>query len=185
MIQACSPPCRHRHTLLIILVLSIFSTSVSANSVTSPARASPHTRIQGAQAVVTLSPITKGLVPPTAPRPPAPRPTRQAQRFDLRAVTGAYFRTAGSADSPTAPPAEITPVPGSLESADGESVERLVQTTYYSCATIGTYTHCGWHEPILDASTNSATGRNVGGSAGLAVRVLAVASAVALFLWQG
>lgn len=28
---------------------------------------------------------------------------------------------------------------------------KFVQTTYWSCVTFPLETHCGWHEPILDA----------------------------------
>jgi hypothetical protein len=45
---------------------------------------------------------------------------------------------------------EITPLPRPDES--DELNANFVQTTYYSCVTRGTYSHCGWHIPILDAS---------------------------------
>ena len=33
--------------------------------------------------------------------------------------------------------------------------QKFVQTTYWACATLGSEAHCGWHEPILDASSGT------------------------------
>ena len=54
----------------------------------------------------------------------------------------------------SAPATSITQAPNVTRK--GGLAEKFVQTTYYSCVTLGTYTHCGWHEPILDASTSAA-----------------------------
>ncbi|KAI8630041.1 hypothetical protein F5Y19DRAFT_69534 [Xylariaceae sp. FL1651] len=58
---------------------------------------------------------------------------------------------------------------------EGEAGQKMVQTTYWSCATFPLETHCGWHEPILDTSAaNMKNGRD----GGIAVRAAIVAGAV-------
>lgn len=81
--------------------------------------------------------------------------------------------------SPTTGPApEITPGPDpAAEPEDGDdagaaaAAERFVQTTYWSCVKApGVATaHCGWHEPILDASMPSAATRVWGGCGSVAL----------------
>ena len=79
----------------------------------------------------------------------------------------------GSFSSLITPPPDATAV----TAATGA---KFVQTTYYSCVTIGPDSHCGWHEPILDASTSDSAGHRVVGKAWLsAVVVVAVAAVVA------
>ncbi|KAH8911783.1 hypothetical protein BR93DRAFT_14270 [Coniochaeta sp. PMI_546] len=62
--------------------------------------------------------------------------------------------------STTGPEPEITsgPDPTDLSGDDPEAAARFVQTTYWSCVKLpGVSTaHCGWHEPIIDASMPSA-----------------------------
>ncbi|KAI8965224.1 hypothetical protein F5Y11DRAFT_22256 [Daldinia sp. FL1419] len=53
---------------------------------------------------------------------------------------------------------------------------KYVQTTYYSCVTFPLETHCGWHEPILDAG---ASGMRCDGSGQAALRAGVVAGIVA------
>ncbi len=71
------------------------------------------------------------------------------------------------------PPA-ITSAPEAPDAA--ELAIKFRQTTYYSCVTLGTYTHCGTHEPILDAS-----GAAPGATAAAATRAVwaAILAAVA------
>lgn len=45
--------------------------------------------------------------------------------------------------------------PGSESSVAGVEA-KFRQTTYYTCVTWPTTVHCGWHEPILDASMDAA-----------------------------
>lgn len=45
--------------------------------------------------------------------------------------------------------------PGSRGNAAGVEA-KFRQTTYYTCVTWPSTVHCGWHEPILDASMNAA-----------------------------
>ncbi|KIH91198.1 hypothetical protein SPBR_02100 [Sporothrix brasiliensis 5110] len=64
-------------------------------------------------------------------------------------------------EQPPTRAASITLAPaGAAEATEATTMKpcgKFVQTTYYSCVTLGTYSHCGWHEPILDASTSAAT----------------------------
>ncbi|OAA65827.1 hypothetical protein SPI_02614 [Niveomyces insectorum RCEF 264] len=75
--------------------------------------------------------------------------------------------TAGAADSdrepsqqqpppppPPPPPPATTEAATSAAAAAGQA-EKFRQTTYYTCVTMGSYSHCGWHEPILDVSTSA------------------------------
>lgn len=58
--------------------------------------------------------------------------------------------------------------------------EKYHQTTYWSCVTIATQVHCGWHEPILPGGNEipaAAPGRGsgrLGKVVGLVVAVLGV-----------
>lgn len=61
----------------------------------------------------------------------------------------------GQDQPPPSPMASITQAPAA-EATGKQPGAKFIQTTYYSCVTMGTYTHCGWHEPILDASTSAA-----------------------------
>lgn len=47
---------------------------------------------------------------------------------------------------------------------------KYVQTTYYSCVTIGSYSHCGWHMPILESGVQKG-----GDGVSIAIRAGAVA----------
>ncbi|KAI0151489.1 hypothetical protein BJ166DRAFT_536180 [Pestalotiopsis sp. NC0098] len=54
---------------------------------------------------------------------------------------------------PTVTPAPMGGIfhePGST----GAAVAKFRQTTYYTCVTWPSTVHCGWHEPIVDASMN-------------------------------
>ncbi|KAK1675145.1 hypothetical protein BDP55DRAFT_632321 [Colletotrichum godetiae] len=51
----------------------------------------------------------------------------------------------------------IPPAPGVTPRPEPNLAEMgYYQTTYYSCATRGTSTHCGWHRPIMVAPANNA-----------------------------
>ncbi|KAK1717355.1 uncharacterized protein BDZ83DRAFT_634053 [Colletotrichum acutatum] len=54
------------------------------------------------------------------------------------------------------------------------------QTTYYSCATQGTSTHCGWHRPLMVAPANNA-GTDAG-KRNAGIGALAVAIVVSVFV---
>ncbi|KAI2606284.1 uncharacterized protein GGS25DRAFT_523950 [Hypoxylon fragiforme] len=76
----------------------------------------------------------------------------------------------------------ITPSPelpgGNFHELGGGANVKFVQTTYWSCVTWPSETHCGWHEPILDAS-NAARGVSDSGRAALWAGVVVVVVVVA------
>ncbi|KAK1633964.1 hypothetical protein BDP81DRAFT_408463 [Colletotrichum phormii] len=70
----------------------------------------------------------------------------------------------------------IPPAPGVTPRPEPNLAEMgYYQTTYYSCATRGTSTHCGWHRPIMVAPANNAgTGTSVNRKAGIGALAVAV-----------
>lgn len=116
-----------------------------------------------------------------------PLATQSATLTTLKPPTSPYLSIADATpasepaeDSGDSPPPETTPLPIDQDDVDiiGNAV-RFVQTTYYSCVTIGTDSHCGWHEPILDAS-NNASGQ--GRTCWVAVARATVGSILAILL---
>lgn len=71
----------------------------------------------------------------------------------------------GDADASAASMPETTPPPpswgtsggsgGGEITADGET---FVRTTYYTCITLDHHSHCGWHEPVLQAGSSTSGG---------------------------
>jgi hypothetical protein len=122
---------------------------------------------------VTHSIVTKVIVP-------LPRPT--FIRLNLR-NRGDGEEATLAAEAPSTPPAVTDAPANAIEGqgidANGDAI-KFVRTTYYSCVTMGTYSHCGWHETILDASsgTKSAFGRD----AGIAMRAASAAAIVGAIL---
>ncbi|KAI0192519.1 hypothetical protein F4808DRAFT_365487 [Astrocystis sublimbata] len=103
------------------------------------------------------------------------------QSSDGVSIPPAYTPTPTTAVT-TAPPV-VTGVDGN-EAASNQINQKFLQTTYYACHTWARETHCGWHEPILDASldSDSSSGASGGGGAGAKdaiVRVGVVAGVVA------
>jgi len=105
---------------------------------------------------------------------PATRPVRRALIVTAVAADGALLTLPGAPQTepstntkPTnvvvanAAAPIITPAPGTDPDWNGGGA-KFVQTTYYSCVTRGTYSHCGWHEPILDASSAGSGGWGAG-----------------------
>ncbi|KXH39718.1 hypothetical protein CNYM01_12574 [Colletotrichum nymphaeae SA-01] len=75
----------------------------------------------------------------------------------------------------------IPPAPGVTPRPEPNLAEMgYYQTTYYSCATQGTSTHCGWHRPIMVAPANNAAAGMMSRKAG--VGALAVAFVVGVFV---
>lgn len=91
-------------------------------------------------------------------------------------TTAAPQLSAGQADNSGARPYRCDTAEGAQVTGAGE--QRFVQTTYWACVTRGTYTHCGWHMPILDAGA----GRGAW-SPGAGIRAVGAAGAVALLAW--
>ncbi len=114
----------------------------AANSVTLPSR-------RGAAPITILAPDGELLTVPGAPQTAVSPPS--SPQISEPGVTKAV-----NAIAEASPPDDpiITLAPGVTEPWD-EAGLKFIQTTYYSCVTIGTYSHCGLHEPILDASIGS------------------------------
>jgi hypothetical protein len=75
---------------------------------------------------------------------------------------------------------QITEPPEILNGdVDQQLQEKYHMTTYWSCVTIATQVHCGWHEPVLPGGNEiaGAPGRKQGGFAwtmGLVVAVIGI-----------
>ncbi len=112
--------------------------------------------------IAAVTPTT--LIPPSAPQWPGPGETDVPASLveDAKPVNPA-----------------ITPAPGTAEGTVGVGA-KFVQTTYYSCVTMGTYSHCGWHEPILDASNTAPSRGRVAMRAVLAAVAASVVSGLVL-----
>ncbi|KAI1466253.1 uncharacterized protein F4812DRAFT_461223 [Daldinia caldariorum] len=93
--------------------------------------------------------------------------------LDIPTSTTSTFVPTGTASDP-----EITPSPElPLEGVNFHTIDiKYVQTTYWSCVTFPLETHCGWHEPILDAG---AAGMRYEDSGKVALRAGVVAGIVA------
>ncbi|RDA92101.1 hypothetical protein CP533_6081 [Ophiocordyceps camponoti-saundersi (nom. inval.)] len=85
----------------------------------------------------------------------------------MRLFSTVFFFAVASAESTLATTAQpssgyvpiVTPAP------DQDTVlarQGFRQETYYSCNTVGSSTHCGWHVPIVRAAATS-TGSGCGG----------------------
>ncbi|PSS20598.1 hypothetical protein M430DRAFT_34827 [Amorphotheca resinae ATCC 22711] len=83
--------------------------------------------------------------------------------------------SASPASSPTTPSPQVGTItaPPSLEDVNFQ--QKWHQTTYWSCVTIHTQVHCGWHEPVLPGGDEIAgapravCGKGVGVAVGVAV----------------
>ncbi|EPE02647.1 hypothetical protein F503_03996 [Ophiostoma piceae UAMH 11346] len=78
--------------------------------------------------------------------------------------------------TPTGPLISLITPPPDATAVTAAKGAKFVQTTYYSCVTIGPDSHCGWHEPILDASTSNSARHGLGKAWLSAVVVVAVAA---------
>ncbi|KAK1830890.1 hypothetical protein QBC39DRAFT_382903 [Podospora conica] len=178
-------------SFLRLSLLSSTAIFVSASSVTAPASQLPPSldtpsfpdstfrTITISRASTTTTATLSMLLPPSAPRPPLAGSTN---RLDLRA------------DEAPAPPAPgITPPPDAAaaitEGDDGwqtgidanGKLFRFRQTTYYSCVTQKTASHCGWHRPILEVSGAAGDdGRRFWGFGAKAAAAVGAAAAVVL-----
>jgi len=132
--------------LVAMQVIALFASSGIAKSPVAGAAvlASPGRSLaRRAPAVVTAA--ADGL-PLTLPRAQHTNPRQDATATNIEATEEA---------APV-----LTPAPR-IDSLDFNKA-RFVQTTYYSCVTRGTYSHCGWHEPILDASSTGSRSLGAG-----------------------
>ncbi|KAI1778491.1 hypothetical protein F4818DRAFT_302884 [Hypoxylon cercidicola] len=110
--------------------------------------------------------------------PSFPHRTRTAPVETQVLGTGVSMPTGTVSNGPQITPSpEFDPPGGNFH----EIGAKFVQTTYWSCVTFPLETHCGWHEPILDAGAGRV--RCEGG--GQALRAGIVAGVVAGGLMLG
>ncbi|KAI1110296.1 hypothetical protein F5Y14DRAFT_365458 [Nemania sp. NC0429] len=91
-------------------------------------------------------------------------------------TTTSFTATATATATVSVANAETTAAPTlDLENASGaKDGKKFIQTTFWACETFPLETHCGWHEPILDASNAGVgMGRAAGQSAARAVFAVA------------
>ncbi|KAI1808806.1 hypothetical protein F4811DRAFT_1310 [Daldinia bambusicola] len=93
--------------------------------------------------------------------------------LDSPTSTASTILSTGTASNPEITRSPELPLPGVNFHTFGQ---KFVQTTYWSCVTFPLETHCGWHEPILDAG---AAGMRYEGSGKVALRAGVVAGIVA------
>lgn len=142
---------------------------VCGSPMTPPSRPVPSGLVPGhPPAIVTLQATTL-VLPRTITSTPTGSATTDAE--DLPSTEEPENEKEKSSTKP-----EITASPNLNIDSDADAL-RFVQTTYWSCVTYVTTSHCGWHEPILDASTSSAS--SVGTRS---MRAAAMAAGVALLL---
>ncbi|KAI0853061.1 hypothetical protein F5Y00DRAFT_225259 [Daldinia vernicosa] len=108
----------------------------------------------------------------TSRLPSAAAAKSRCTTLPLDAPTSTSISTHTTFDPEITPSPELPP-PGANFHEIGV---KYVQTTYYSCVTFPLETHCGWHEPILDAG---ASGMRCEGSGQAALRAGVVAGIVA------
>ncbi|KAI1098374.1 hypothetical protein F4804DRAFT_324930 [Jackrogersella minutella] len=146
-------------TLLGLAEASLKTPRTALSSTTSPTAAS--------FATITASPVQFNISTPCTPHP-------------SNSTESKY--TTLPPDSPT----PISPAPASgpmtTPSPPGGNFHEIgvkyVQTTYWSCVAFPLETHCGWHQPILDAGAGGGV-RCEGGGARAALRAGVVAGVVA------
>lgn len=119
------------------------------------------------------------LAPPPMPTATStPIPTAIVAAGAASTITPAAQLSAGAAGNGVAPPNPCDDTAGGPEITG--VAERFRQTTYWGCVTRGTYRHCGWHMPIIDAGAARGAW-----SAGGGMRAAGAAGVVALLVWMG
>ncbi|KAK3358719.1 hypothetical protein B0T25DRAFT_563795 [Lasiosphaeria hispida] len=163
--------------LLLQAAALLLLPTVSANSVTPPAR---RTRPTHQLSIPSLA---------TPPSHRLPRPTLALREDDPVLPRGTSQSTtpqitqAPALNSPAAKAANVDDGFQTGVDADGNTF-RFRQTTYYSCATMGTYAHCGWHVPIVEIGEGASSSGGMGSRAGasMAARAAVAAAVVCAFL---
>jgi hypothetical protein len=124
------------------------------------------------QLTITPSTHTPTTSPTTTPTPTA----------SITTPTGtAVLKTETLANGTSNARTTTTAVLGDVEiDSLVEDQQKFIQTTYWSCVAFARETHCGWHEPILDASSSAAR-TNRDPNKRLASRVVVVVAVLWLF----
>ncbi|KAJ0366430.1 hypothetical protein COL26b_011653 [Colletotrichum chrysophilum] len=96
------------------------------------------------------------LGPARLHKKPSPSSASEAPAVAAVAIAAAAAGTPTS-DGPRDYASLIPPAPGVTPRPEPNLAEMgYYQTTYWSCATRGTSSHCGWHRPIMVAPANAA-----------------------------
>lgn len=111
---------------------------------------------------------------------PSPSTNTPQTTIPAEATAAAAIAAAAAIETPTdSGPRNyaslIPPAPGVTPRPEPNLAEMgYYQTTYYSCATQGTSTHCGWHRPIMVAPANNAGTAVVNRKAGIGALIVAI-----------
>ncbi|KAF7874273.1 hypothetical protein EAF04_002945 [Stromatinia cepivora] len=136
----------------ILLVLSFFPTTIFASLLAAP----------------TVTPTATTTIPASA------SPSSSLSRKDSNRDSGEKTQATRTIETNEGNPL-ITAAPTAEEM---QLREKYHQTTYWSCVTLKTYVHCGWHEPILAGGTEIA-GAACGSCNGGRMALMAAAAVVA------
>ncbi|KAI0095387.1 hypothetical protein F4814DRAFT_186893 [Daldinia grandis] len=164
--------------MLVIVTITALLGLVEAS------RKTPRTAIPSTATTLATIPSVTAIVPSSVPSvqlnassstlrltSAAPAKSR-CTTLPLDAPTSTSISTQTTIDPEITPSPELPPPGANFH----EMGVKYVQTTYYSCVTFPLETHCGWHEPILDAGAN---GVRCEGSGQAALRAGVVAGIVA------
>ncbi|KAJ3566347.1 hypothetical protein NPX13_g7164 [Xylaria arbuscula] len=131
-------------------------------------RPSSRTEITTTTTITTMSTTSVSPVSHTTRTSHTPEATPCEEEGEEHHHTGSIMR---HSTTTARIPEQTTPTPTPTVS-DLNLEQKFVQTTYWACATLGTEAHCGWHEPILDASSGAYAkmGGGDGGGRDIALR---------------
>ncbi|KAI0012590.1 hypothetical protein F4779DRAFT_614315 [Xylariaceae sp. FL0662B] len=149
------------------LVEASLKTPRTANLISTPSPSS-HPGSIPTTTTTTIPPFITTVSAPSSHSASGPATLRPSATAETNVVVPV---SASGADDPA-----ITPSPeldlGAANFHGTGMGAKFVQTTYWSCVTFPLETHCGWHEPILDAGAARMVGCD-GGRAVLRAGVVA------------
>ncbi|EEY16034.1 predicted protein [Verticillium alfalfae VaMs.102] len=130
-------------------------------------------------AMLFLAYLTAAL--PTAANSTAMTTTVTSPSATSTPIPSPVYLLINPAATPAGPPdydALVPADPATTPRATADLAEHgLRQTTYYSCATYATTTHCGWHRPLIPVAASSGAEKTAGVGS---VAMVAAASIAAL-----
>ncbi|TPX06692.1 uncharacterized protein E0L32_002188 [Thyridium curvatum] len=145
----------------LLLAVILLTWSITANAAAAaglaPRIPEPLTMVAADGKLFTDPAADSGAAKPTTLQPPSAPFEAAAASRETEAPPPSGPADPTAAGPPPADPA-ITPAPATVDMLD-QAGNNFIQTTYYTCVTVGSYSHCGWHEPILDASSGADAGQ--------------------------
>ncbi|KAI9735417.1 MAG: hypothetical protein M1818_006423 [Claussenomyces sp. TS43310] len=176
----------------LCLLAALFRGAGAAIATRSPSSTTASTTVAIGVAAPSTSPRPRPAAASTSRAAPDAT-TRRAVVLELRGDNDASVPGGESVDSPLP---HITPSPSlDFDALDADAStaaaaaapalqEKWHLTTFYTCVTLGTYSHCGWHEPVLpggdEVAAANARPRGPGAAALCALVVVLAAATVAL-----